>query len=152
MVLLEASIGALMEATSSPQGIVNPDIFLRWHHSFYFDSLDQTTRLHGATSFPAANSAWHELGRPQVHGYDLLDVAFIDPLRFVSVADEKVARVFEAPRGFVELVEGLGISKFTDEEVCCSVFSKEKTPNASIISTFDPSELVFLRSACLIRH
>ncbi|KAF8231867.1 WD40 repeat-like protein [Tricholoma matsutake] len=78
--------------------------------------LDQTTRLHGAISPFTADSVWHELGRPQVHGYDLLDAAFIDPLRFVSIADEKVARVFEAPRGFVQLTEGLGISKFAEKE------------------------------------
>jgi hypothetical protein len=39
----------------------------------------------------------------------------------VSVADEKVARVFEAPRGFVKLAERLGISKFAEKEVCCSM-------------------------------
>jgi elongator complex protein 2 len=74
--------------------------------------------------YPTGNSVWHEIGRPQVHGYDLLDVAFIDPLKFVSVADEKVARVFEAPRGFVELAEGLGISKFAATEVCRRVTSR----------------------------
>ncbi|KAG5646628.1 hypothetical protein DXG03_002932 [Asterophora parasitica] len=79
--------------------------------------LDQTTRIHGAIpSTDPANSAWHELSRPQVHGYDLLDVAFIDPLRFVSIADEKVARVFEAPGNFVDLAEELGVAKFTESE------------------------------------
>lgn len=60
-----------------------------------------------------------------MHGYDLLDVAFIDPLRFASVADEKVVRVFEAPRGFVKLAGALGISKFAEKEVCHPVFSKK---------------------------
>lgn len=88
-------------------------------------SLDQTTRLHGATLSPTMDPVWHELGRPQVHGYDLLDVVFIDPLRFVSVADEKVARVFEAPSNFVKLFEALGISKFAEEEVCHSALAQE---------------------------
>ncbi|KAF8076319.1 WD40-repeat-containing domain protein [Lyophyllum atratum] len=79
--------------------------------------LDQTTRIHGA--IPAAEKdkhTWHELSRPQVHGYDLLDAAFIDPLRFVSIADEKVVRVFEAPGGFVDLAEGLDVAKFAESE------------------------------------
>ncbi|KAH7930113.1 WD40 repeat-like protein [Leucogyrophana mollusca] len=75
--------------------------------------LDQTTRIHGAT--PVHNSSgptqvWHELGRPQVHGYDMVGAAFLDPWKFVSIADEKVARVFEAPRGFVDLVKTLDVS------------------------------------------
>lgn len=61
--------------------------------------------------------SWHEIARPQVHGYDLLNVVFISPLKFASIADEKVVRVFEASRGFVELAERLGIAKFNDEEV-----------------------------------
>ncbi|KAG6872799.1 hypothetical protein C0995_006528 [Termitomyces sp. Mi166 len=79
--------------------------------------LDQTTRIHAAMPDPRTGSfEWHELSRPQVHGYDLLDVAFIDPLRFASIADEKVIRVFEAPRNFVNLVEELRVSKFTKSE------------------------------------
>ena len=61
--------------------------------------------------------SWHELARPQVHGYDLLNVVFLDPLRFASIADEKVIRVFEAPQGFVELVEKLGVAQFDEKEV-----------------------------------
>lgn len=83
-----------------------------------FPSLDQTTRIHGAIlSADPYNPKWHELSRPQIHGYDLLDAAFIEPLKFVSIADEKVARVFEAPRGFVDLVEALGVAKFSESEV-----------------------------------
>ncbi|QRW04945.1 elongator complex protein 2 [Ceratobasidium sp. AG-Ba] len=47
---------------------------------------------------------------PQVHGYDLTDAAFVGPgaLRLVSCADEKIARVFDAPKGFVKTVCALG--------------------------------------------
>ncbi|KIY51598.1 WD40 repeat-like protein [Fistulina hepatica ATCC 64428] len=76
---------------------------------------DQTTRIHGAIPHPSGSS-WHEIGRPQVHGYDLTGVCFLDPLKFVSIADEKVARVFEAPNRFVSMVEGLGIARFGKEE------------------------------------
>jgi WD40 repeat protein len=83
--------------------------------------LDQTTRIHGPVrnvdvDFPS----WCELARPQVHGYNLHDVVFLDALKFVSIADEKVTRVFEAPRTFLTLVESLGIAKFTPEEVSFS--------------------------------
>ncbi|KAG6820095.1 hypothetical protein H0H93_005407 [Arthromyces matolae] len=61
-------------------------------------------------------AAWHELGRPQVHGYDMVDIAFVNPLRFVSIADEKVARIFEAPRNFVDLSEELAVAKFAESE------------------------------------
>jgi hypothetical protein len=61
--------------------------------------------------------SWHEVGRPQVHGYDLLGVVSLDPLRFVSIADEKVARVFGAPRSFVTTLRGLGIVDLEVDEV-----------------------------------
>ena len=75
-------------------------------------SLDQTTRIHGAiyTGSSQEDAVWHEIGRPQVHGYDLLRVAFLSASRFISIADEKVARVFEAPREFLEVVANLGIT------------------------------------------
>jgi elongator complex protein 2 len=46
--------------------------------------------------------SWHELARPQVHGYDIQCVAFISSLHFASGADEKVVRVFQAPQNFVD--------------------------------------------------
>lgn len=49
-----------------------------------------------------------------------MDVAFLDSLRFASIADEKVVRIFEAPRGFVDVVEALGVAQFNDKEVCFS--------------------------------
>ncbi|KAI0637866.1 WD40 repeat-like protein [Trametes polyzona] len=88
-------------------------------------SLDQTTRIHGAIPIERENGddddappvlVWHEIARPQVHGYDLIGAAFLDPLRFVSIADEKVARVFEAPREFVEVVSNLRIASLDSGE------------------------------------
>ncbi|KAG9016250.1 hypothetical protein FRB90_003604 [Tulasnella sp. 427] len=76
-------------------------------------SLDQTTRIFGPwrrTIGDKEVETWHELARPQIHGYDLVSSAFINPLRFVSVGDEKVARVFDAPRGFVHTLKGLGVT------------------------------------------
>lgn len=79
----------------------------------HFDSLDQTTRVHGEVG----DQGWHELARPQIHGYDCLDARFITKLRFVSIGDEKVARVFDAPKRFVDTLTGLHVSKFEDIEV-----------------------------------
>ncbi len=89
---------------------------IKW--SNHATSLDQTTRIHGEMATDNS-SIWHEIARPQVHGYDLLRVAFLSPLRFVSIADEKVARVFEAPREFIETSKNIGISRFQAETVGC---------------------------------
>lgn len=79
--------------------------------------LDQTTRIHGAiTSSTPEQSIWHELSRPQVHGYDLMGAAWLGPWTFASVADEKVARVFEAPRNFVKEVQVLGVKDLAQSE------------------------------------
>ncbi|KAL5530306.1 ELP2_1 [Sanghuangporus sanghuang] len=80
---------------------------------------DQTTRIHGdvLTSSTGGAESWHEICRPQVHGYDLIDAVFLTPTRFVSIADEKVARVFDAPRSFVSLSKHLGILPDVEDEV-----------------------------------
>lgn len=77
---------------------------------------DQTSRIHAPVPDAHNGVRWHEVARPQVHGYDLLDAVFVNPLRFISIADEKVARVFEAPRGFVDLVGNLSVAKFPEQE------------------------------------
>ena len=64
-------------------------------------SKDQTSRLHGCWRNKEVKS-WHELGRPQIHGYDLKCAAFINRYKFVSGADEKLLRIFESPRIFLE--------------------------------------------------
>jgi elongator complex protein 2 len=48
------------------------------------------------------STSWHEIARPQIHGYDLQCMTFIDPYRFASGAEgEKVIRIFDAPQSFV---------------------------------------------------
>lgn len=82
---------------------------------------DQTTRIYAALlankDDKEHTSSWHEVSRPQVHGYDLLGVVSLGPLRFVSIADEKVARVFGAPRSFVNTIQGLGVVDLEVDEV-----------------------------------
>ncbi|KAH8999389.1 WD40 repeat-like protein, partial [Lactarius akahatsu] len=82
--------------------------------------VDQTTRIHAPLPVTSGEGepmlSWHEVGRPQVHGYDLVGVVSLDPLRLVSVADEKVARVFKAPQGFVKTIRGLGAADIIADE------------------------------------
>ncbi|KAJ2712661.1 Elongator subunit elp2 [Coemansia spiralis] len=74
-------------------------------------AADQTARLFAPWSDDAGEH-WHELARPQIHGYNMRCAAFVTPLQYVSGADEKVVRVFEATQTFVAahraLAPGLG--------------------------------------------
>lgn len=59
--------------------------------------------------------AWHEIARPQVHGHDINCVTIIKGKgnhRFVSGADEKVGRVFEAPLSFLKSLNHTNSWKF----------------------------------------
>ncbi|KAJ3096939.1 Elongator subunit elp2 [Phlyctochytrium planicorne] len=69
-------------------------------------SLDQTTRLFSTWKHDGITS-WHEISRPQIHGYDINCISFYKPSLFVSGADEKILRVFEAPKSFSMLHKGL---------------------------------------------
>ncbi|CAL7943550.1 unnamed protein product [Xylocopa violacea] len=61
-------------------------------------SADQTTRIHA----PWKNTTefWHEIGRPQIHGYDMSCLVMLTPYIFASGAEEKVIRIFTAPTTF----------------------------------------------------
>ncbi|KAJ9593552.1 hypothetical protein L9F63_014892, partial [Diploptera punctata] len=66
-------------------------------------SSDQTTRLHAPWVRQAHQEVtWHELARPQVHGYDMSCIAVLSRYRFASGAEEKVIRAFQAPNNFVD--------------------------------------------------
>ncbi|KAG2709427.1 hypothetical protein I3760_05G238900 [Carya illinoinensis] len=70
-------------------------------------SHDQTSRIFASWKNEASSDgdSWHEIARPQVHGHDINCVTIIRGKgnhRFVSGADEKVARVFEAPFSFLK--------------------------------------------------
>ncbi|KAF9582895.1 Elongator subunit elp2 [Lunasporangiospora selenospora] len=79
-------------------------------------SLDQTARLfapwrHHELGTNKLVSTWHEIARPQIHGYDAQCIAFSDKWTFVSGSDEKVLRVFDAPQTFVR-----SLAKLTGDE------------------------------------
>eukprot|EP00049_Salpingoeca_infusionum_P024127 m.14892 g.14892 ORF g.14892 m.14892 type:complete len:825 (+) comp6451_c0_seq1:234-2708(+) len=68
-------------------------------------SDDQTARAFSKwTQSSDTKPTWHEIARPQVHGYDLRCVTMITPTLFASGADEKVMRLFEAPQAFLESI------------------------------------------------
>ena len=67
-------------------------------------SKDQTCRLHGEWCRSIDDRSivtWHELARPQIHGYDLQCIAMTSPFRYACGADEKVVRVFDASTLFL---------------------------------------------------
>ena len=84
-------------------------------------SSDQTTRLW--TEVPVSTDdgqcRWVEVGRPQVHGYDMTSIVCVggqdnsgigdgEPChRFVSGADEKVLRVFDAPSSTLSVLQSI---------------------------------------------
>lgn len=73
-------------------------------------SADQTTRLHARWQQQKeqddTNQAvtWHEMARPQIHGYDLNCLDVLSATQFVSGADEKLMRVFNLPRAVARIL------------------------------------------------
>uniref|UniRef100_A0A0A9W8Z0 Elongator complex protein 2 n=1 Tax=Lygus hesperus TaxID=30085 RepID=A0A0A9W8Z0_LYGHE len=94
---------------------------LAWEPNGHFllsVSADQTTRLHAQWSTsPAVNQqgAWYEMARPQIHGYGMNSIATLPDFRFVSAADEKIARAFGAPRNTLENLRILSGVEVSDE-------------------------------------
>ncbi|OTA99220.1 hypothetical protein M426DRAFT_68287 [Hypoxylon sp. CI-4A] len=77
-------------------------------------SADQTTRLHASWTgkgFVAGSDqgkkTWHEIARPQIHGYDLNCIDSLGNSKFVSGADEKLMRVFDEPKAVAKLLSRL---------------------------------------------
>ena len=68
-------------------------------------SSDQTTRLHAEwATGDASKNTWHEMSRPQIHGYDLNCISTLGPSSFVSGADEKLMRVFTEPKAVARML------------------------------------------------
>lgn len=80
-------------------------------------SSDQTTRLHGRWTASGGGGTWHEMARPQIHGYDLNCIDSLGGSQFVSGADEKLMRVFDEPKAVAKLLNRLcGIGSATAAE------------------------------------
>ena len=67
---------------------------------------DQTSRLHAVWK-RGDKCSWHEMARPQIHGYDLNCIDVISQTKFISGADEKLLRVFDEPRATADLLQTL---------------------------------------------
>lgn len=99
-----------------------------WSHDGSYllsTSSDQTTRLHaqwtGASSCSSSSSdpqTWHEMSRPQIHGYDLNCISTLGPTTsFVSGADEKLMRVFTQPKAVAHMLSRLTDTSLTESEI-----------------------------------
>lgn len=78
---------------------------------------DQTTRLHAQWE-RGAWTTWHELARPQIHGYDLNCLDSTGRTQFISGADEKLLRVFDEPRNTADLLYSLcGVSPGAEQDL-----------------------------------
>ena len=100
------------------------------------DSHSHTLHLQPPANFPSSGGGreWHELARPQVHGYDMQCVASITPTRFVSGADEKVLRVFEAPVTFLDTfrnITGLDLAEETEGKAQSCVITEDAAPKSA---------------------
>ena len=118
-------------------GQVSLRVNLPGHHFSFITkdplaSTDQTSRIHAPWTRAVDGienvTTWGELGRPQIHGYDMTCVAPISRLRFVSGADEKVVRVFDAPRGFARSLNALRVTA-DDLEAVSAAFFSERVPD-----------------------
>ncbi|XP_070499116.1 elongator complex protein 2 [Chironomus tepperi] len=79
-------------------------------------SMDQTTRLHSIWARDGKTTTYHEIARPQVHGYDMQCIAVLSRYRFASGAEEKIVRSFQAPANFVENFRTLTKDQEQDDE------------------------------------
>lgn len=80
-------------------------------------SMDQTTRLHSYWKQSDDDKVtYHEIARPQVHGYDMQCIALLSRYKFASGAEEKIIRTFQAPANFVDNFRALTKVNETDPE------------------------------------
>eukprot|EP00871_Galdieria_phlegrea_P001886 jgi/Galph1/2699/GphlegSOOS_G1362.1 len=68
-------------------------------------SSDQTARIFLQECHESDDKqiSFREIARPQVHGHDIYSLVFVSDngLAFISAAEEKVIRLFHAPRSFI---------------------------------------------------
>ncbi|XP_077362438.1 elongator complex protein 2 isoform X2 [Festucalex cinctus] len=136
MILAHSFHGALhLWSKDASSGEWRPDVVLSGHFNAVQDlswdpegefvvsaSSDQTVRLFTTwrRSKPEGGRrpTWHEISRPQIHGYDMRCLATLGRFQLVSSADEKVLRIFRAPRNFLDNLAS--ISGASREELLAS--------------------------------
>jgi elongator complex protein 2 len=98
-------------------GHFGPVSDISWDNSNSFlisSSEDQTSR---AFALWEKNGTWHEINRPQIHGYDINTISALNVqgdntgnnyiCRIVSGADEKIIRVFQPPFNIIQYLQKL---------------------------------------------
>lgn len=101
-------------------------------------SVDQTTRIHGCWK---ESNTYHEIARPQVHGYDMQCLAVLSRYKFASAAEEKIIRVFQAPGNFIENFRSLITQDNSDSEGDEILISNQK--GASVPSLGLSNKIVY---------
>jgi elongator complex protein 2 len=109
-------------------------------------SKDQTTRIFAPST---ANKNYREIARPQIHGYDLKCVTLASFNRqntrvfeLVSGADEKVLRVFTAPKQFYRKLN-MEIDELVPESAELPALGlSNKTSTNSAINDVNPNKSV----------
>ncbi|KAG5418996.1 ELP2 [Candida metapsilosis] len=105
------------EETIGITGTVGAITDLRWSiggEYFMATSLDQTTRLYAPWKRKEVTT-WHEIARPQIHGYDMICCDNITKTKFVSGGDEKILRVFELTESVRQHLKALGGIEINDD-------------------------------------
>lgn len=104
-------------------------------------SHDQTTRLFAPWDWSKDERrnvvSWHEIARPQVHGHDLNCLAVLRGVvnhHYVSGAEEKVARVFEAPGAFLKTLDRITGDTATSADTLRAEDAKILGANMSALS------------------
>uniref|UniRef100_A0A1I8GP11 Elongator complex protein 2 n=1 Tax=Macrostomum lignano TaxID=282301 RepID=A0A1I8GP11_9PLAT len=88
-------------------------------------SSDQTCRAHGPCR--RLGGRWGQLARPQVHGYDMTALAFLDDSGcrvYASAAEEKPVRLFRAPNGFRTV-----LAQVSNADPSCPELKRSEPPN-----------------------
>ncbi|XP_062518296.1 elongator complex protein 2-like [Corticium candelabrum] len=85
-------------------------------------SRDYTTRLHAPWK-RNGKVTWHEIARPQVHGYEMQFIVSLSDKQFASAGDEKVIRIFEAPQSFHNSYLKISGKNIDDEKQSKAVFA-----------------------------
>lgn len=78
-------------------------------------SADQTTRVHAPWRREKNAESWAELARAQVHGHDLTCLTMLPNHRFATGAEEKIVRVFESTKIFLENLSNISKLDLTSE-------------------------------------